>query len=60
MKYIGVDGVMRVHLQQKWNQPNYWPLLGIVLLVCVGSLPAVQVVRARHNRHVRRPSAGTV
>jgi len=60
MKYIGVDGAMRTHLQQKWNQPNYWLLLGIVLLVCLGSLPAVQVVRARHNRHVRRPSAGTV
>jgi hypothetical protein len=31
-----------------------------VLLVCIGSLPAVQVVRARHNRHMRRQSAGTV
>jgi hypothetical protein len=60
MKYIGVDGALRARLQQEWNRPNYWPLLGIVLLVCIGSLPAVQVMRARHNRHVRRQSAGTV
>jgi hypothetical protein len=31
-----------------------------VLLVCLGSLPAVQVVRARQNRHVRRPAQGAV
>ena len=59
-KAIGVDGAMRARLQREWNRPNYWPLIGIVLIVCIGSVPAVQVVRARHNRHVRRQAKGTV
>lgn len=58
MKYIGVDGAMRARLQQEWNRPHYWPLLGLLLLVGLGSLPAVRVVRARHNRHVRRQPTG--
>jgi hypothetical protein len=60
LKYIGVDGAMRARLQQEWNRPTYWPLLGIVLLICLGSLPALHVVRARQNRHVRRHVKETV
>ena len=60
MKYIGVDGAMRARLQQGVEPAELLAPIGIALLALIVSLPAVQVVRARHNRHVRRQSEGTV
>ncbi|MBV9468960.1 MAG: hypothetical protein JOZ57_06905 [Abitibacteriaceae bacterium] len=56
-KYIGVDAAMRARLQSEWNQPNFWPLLGIVLFLILGSLPAAAVVRGRTHRRIRRSPA---
>ena len=58
VKYWNVDGNLRARLQAEWNTPNYWPLIGIAALIIAGSLPAIQVVRQRTNRHVRRNTGG--
>jgi oligopeptide transport system substrate-binding protein len=52
-KYYAVDATKRLRLQREWNRPNLWPLVGLVVFLTVGSLPAVQVVRQRSRRHVR-------
>src|SRR5262249_49784665 len=53
-KYRTVDGPRRARLQAAWNQPNYWPALGIALFLLLGSMPAAAVVRRRSTRKARR------
>ncbi len=53
-KYVGVDGPLRARLQAQWNRPNYWPAIGLVLFLVIGSIPAANLVRQRTNRSVRR------
>lgn len=60
VKYYRIDGPLRARLQQQWNVPNFWPLLGMAVLLLLGSLPAVNVVRQRTHRHVRRENGGSV
>lgn len=57
VKYYQIDGPLRVRLQKRWNQPNFWPLLGMAVFLVLGSLPAYNVVRQRTRRHVRREGA---
>ncbi len=54
LKYRRIDVAKRAQLQRAWNQPNYFPLVGLVGLLVAGSLPALSVVRQRQNRRVRR------
>lgn len=54
LKYRRIDVAKRARLQRAWNQPNYFPLVGLVGLLVAGSLPALSVVRQRQNRRVRR------
>lgn len=53
-KYVAVDPALRVRLQGEWNKPNYWPALGALILLVLGSLPAASVVRRRAHRRVRQ------
>lgn len=55
IKYWGVDGTQRARLQAEWNHPNYWPVAAFALFLVVGTLPALNIVRQRGQRHVRRP-----
>lgn len=59
LKYRRVDGALRERLQMAWNHPNYWPALGTVLFLIVGSMPAASVVRNRRRSSVRRNLEGT-
>ncbi len=54
LKYYRIDGEMRGRLQKEWNRPNYLPVLALVALIFVGSIPAARVVQQRTNRYVRR------
>lgn len=58
LKYRAVNGEQRAQLQTKWNRPVVWPILMFGVVLVLGSLPAVQVVKHRHNRRVtdRNPS----
>jgi oligopeptide transport system substrate-binding protein len=58
VKYYAIDGPRRARLQAEWNRPNYWPALGALIFLIVGSLPAASVVRQRTQRHVRRNREG--
>lgn len=53
-RYWNVDGAKRAQRQREWNQPNYWPLLGLVAFLGVTVAPAAKTVNARRNRSVRR------
>ncbi|MCC2672427.1 MAG: ABC-type oligopeptide transport system,periplasmic component [Armatimonadetes bacterium] len=53
-KYWRMDGPTRAKRQADWNQPNFWPVLGLVVLLTLGSMPAAAVVRQRRRRKVRR------
>ncbi|MDX1933981.1 MAG: ABC transporter substrate-binding protein [Capsulimonadales bacterium] len=56
-QYRRVDVAERTRKQKEWNQPNYLPVV-LLLLAIIGSiLPAINVVARRINRRVRRPGA---
>jgi oligopeptide transport system substrate-binding protein len=57
-KYYRIDTAERARKQAEWNRPNYIPAVVVVALLIFGSLPAVNVVKERTNRHVRRNSEG--
>lgn len=54
VKYWNVDGAIRARLQAEWNQPDYWPLVGLAGLIMSASIPALRVIRKRRTRYVRR------
>ena len=58
MKYIGVDGAMRARLQRSGTGRTTGPCIGIVLLHSSARCRPCRWCGLRHNRHVRRPSAG--
>lgn len=58
--YRGVDAADRAKRQAEWNQPNYWPLLLIAVVLIGGSIPAANVVRGRINRRVRKAGGEVV
>jgi oligopeptide transport system substrate-binding protein len=61
-QYRRVDADERAKKQREWNQPNYWPLVALAILIVGGSLPAANVVKNRVNRRVRKagPEGGSV
>ncbi|MGO8671714.1 MAG: ABC transporter substrate-binding protein [Capsulimonadaceae bacterium] len=58
-KYDRVDGPFRARMQAEWNRPNYWPILILVALIVLGSIPAARVVDSRKYRRIRR-SQGSI
>jgi oligopeptide transport system substrate-binding protein len=57
-KYFRLDPEKRANLRAAWNRPNYWPAVGLVLFLFVGSIPAAGVVRNRSSRRARRDQKG--
>jgi oligopeptide transport system substrate-binding protein len=53
-KYYRIDGEERARKQAEWNRPNYISAVIVLALLIFGSLPALNVVKERTNRHVRR------
>jgi oligopeptide transport system substrate-binding protein len=54
IKYRTVDGPRRAALQREWNQPNFWPAIGLAVFIVAGSIPAAGVVSRRRRRKVRK------
>ena len=55
-KYQGIDAALRAERQAAWNQPSWPPAFVAAALLIVAMLPAVQVVRRRRGRRLRRRS----
>lgn len=49
MKYIKIDSIIREEKRREWNSSNIWPVVIVVALLIVGSLPGVFSLR-RKNR----------
>ena len=57
-QYRSVDQETRAQKQREWNQPRYFPLVALLAVFVAGAIPAVNVVRNRVNRRVRRDTTG--
>jgi ABC-type transport system substrate-binding protein len=57
-KYWRIDGPRRNGQQLAANHPNYWPTLGLLAVIALGSMPAATVIRNRRRRKVRREAGG--
>ncbi|MBC8104767.1 MAG: hypothetical protein H7Z41_19505 [Cytophagales bacterium] len=58
-QYRAVDPELRAARQAGWNQPNIAPLWWGLAAAVAGIAPALQVIRQRTNRKVRRRGAVT-
>ncbi len=47
MKYIRIDAKLREMKRMEWNRPNFMPLIVVLVVLVVGSIPAVISVRRR-------------
>jgi len=55
-QYEWVDGKTRSTREAAWNKPVYWPVVVLFAVVVLGSLPAIQVVKRRRTRYIRKSS----
>ena len=53
LKYERVDAAKREALREKWNRPVLWPIGAIVLVLVLGSLPAIVSYRRRERMAAR-------
>jgi ABC-type transport system substrate-binding protein len=53
-KYERVDGKYRARMQEEWNKPVYWPVIGLFVFLILGSLPAIYIVNNHKRRHIRK------
>ena len=49
LKYKRVDGELRNKKRAQWNQPNYWPIVILFLLLCISFIPAIIAFRKRER-----------
>ncbi len=45
LKYAKVDPILRARERQAWNKPVWWPVAVLVVVLVVGTLPAVSAYR---------------
>jgi ABC-type transport system substrate-binding protein len=53
LKYERVDAAKREALREQWNRPLLWPLALVVLVLALGSLPAIVSYRRRERMAAR-------
>ena len=56
LKFWRVDTALRARLRARWNRPDLWPVLLILAVLVIGSLPALASYR-RRERMAARPAA---
>ena len=49
LKYKRVDGGARTQAQRAWNEPVWWPVIVVVLLLVFSLIPAIRGFRARER-----------
>ncbi len=54
LKYLRIDPELRARKQLEWNQPVLWPFGVVILLLVLGSLPAVAIYRRRLHTPIKR------
>ena len=59
LKFLRVDTALREQRRAQWNQPLAWPIVLIVALLVLGSLPAWASFRRRERMPARPGIAGT-
>ncbi|MHB1238907.1 MAG: ABC transporter substrate-binding protein [Gammaproteobacteria bacterium] len=50
LKYIRIDPDLRAKLRRRWNRPVLWPLLALLALVALFTLPALATYLYREHR----------
>ena len=58
-KYRNIDVEKRKRLQAEWNAPVIGPFFIALILIIVGSIPAVATVNRKRNRRARVPASKT-
>ncbi len=54
IKYKRVDSQLRARLRAQWNQPVFWPLGVIALVLLLGTLPAAVTYWRKEHQPLRR------
>lgn len=54
LKYIAVNVVERNHLRVLWNQPVFWPLIALVLLLLALTIPLVGAYMKKERQAAKR------
>ena len=54
LKYLRIDSQLRARKQIQWNQPVLWPFGVVLVLLVLGSLPAVAIYRRRLHTPIKR------
>ncbi len=49
LKFTRIDPVLRAAKRTEWNRPVVWPVILVVALLVVGTLPAIRVYRRRQQ-----------
>ncbi len=47
LKFKRIDHVMREEKREEWNQPLFWPVIVFVILLGLGTVPAINTIRRR-------------
>jgi len=53
LKYARIDPVLRARQRQAWNRPVWWPVAIIVVILVMGTLPAVATYRRREEGRLK-------
>ncbi len=52
LKYRNIDVVKRNEMQAKWNQPNVWPMIIVLMVVVLLIIPGVMNYKRRQKRTI--------
>ncbi len=47
LKFKKIDHVMREGKREEWNNPRFWPVIVFIILLGLGTVPAINTIRRR-------------
>ncbi|MFV1975698.1 MAG: ABC transporter substrate-binding protein [Candidatus Scalindua sp.] len=47
LKFKRIDHVLREEKRERWNQPRFWPVVVVMILLGMGTVPAINTIRRR-------------